>query len=107
MPRARTRRRDCATHQGAKTVSGWRNPSSGQRRRRALAKRCPGAFMARDKQGNLKFPMVPERGKGCCVDCRGARVGYAYASKFKRKYPGVAGRIRARAKRAGCEWAKH
>lgn len=94
----------CATHKTSKSASGWRRPSSGQRRRRALEKRCPGAFASK-KGGKLHFPVMAERGR-CCVDCRGARVAYQRASQWKRRYPGVAAKIKAQAARTGCAWAR-
>lgn len=109
MPRrVQTRgRKDCATHQEAKSAKGWKSVTNGQARRRAMQKRCPQAFMGKDKKGNLKFPLIPEKGgKGCCIDCRAARVAYSRASRWEGKYPGVAPAIRSRAKRAGCEWAQ-
>ena len=96
----------CATHKHDRTTAGWKRPTTGQKRRRALAKRCPTAFMVKTKAGDLKFPVVPEHGASCCLDCRAARVAAQRAGQHHKRYPGLYAKIRARAKTAGCDWAQ-
>ena len=113
MARRTSRRR--ATHKSQLTAKGWGKvkPRSAPERI-ALARKCGrGAFMVHGKKlvgKALKFPVVPrlKRGKrgSCAPDCRGLRAAYSEAAWTKKKYPGLAKRVKKRAKAAGCKWAR-
>jgi hypothetical protein len=122
MPRAKPRRvrarkprvyrgrrgpKGCVEHREARSTKGWaaQKPSSGQRIRRGIVERCgAGAFAVKTKSGEYKFPLVNP--KTCCTSCLGTREAYGRASQHKRRYPGVAKKIKSLAARKGCRWAR-
>lgn len=96
----------CSTHKHDKTTAGWgKRKPGGQRERRQVRARCGAGAFAATYQGELKFPLVAKTGS-CCLACDGARVAYQRASMHHKRYPGVAAKIRSRAKTAGCAWAQ-
>lgn len=107
-PRSYTGRRGhrgCVQHKDARSTKGWgaAKPSSGQRIRRGVAKRCgASAFLEHRRDGTLHY--VVRDPKSCCLDCRAIREAKQRASQHR--HPGLVKKAHALGKRAGCSWAK-